>query len=77
MTENDPQRRLRQIFSASCDFIWGTAKAGDWPPQDLPEVVFAGRSNVGKSSLLNALTNRKALARVSRTPHSSAMRPRR
>lgn len=64
----DLQRRLRQIFSANCDFIWGTSQAGDWPPTDLPEVVFVGRSNVGKSSLLNALTNRKSLARVSRTP---------
>lgn len=64
----DPGKRLRQIFSAECDFIWGTSQAGDWPALDLPEVVFVGRSNVGKSSLLNALTNRKDLARVSRTP---------
>lgn len=68
LTNPDLQRRLRQIFSANCDFIWGTAKAGDWPPVDLPEVAFVGRSNVGKSSLLNALTNRNSLARVSRTP---------
>lgn len=61
-------RLLRQIFGAQCDFIWGTGKAGDWPKQDLPEIAFVGRSNVGKSSLLNALTNRKELARVSRTP---------
>lgn len=64
----DLARRLRQIFSANCDFIWGTSVPGDWPPTDLPEVAFVGRSNVGKSSLLNALTNRNSLARVSRTP---------
>ncbi len=68
----DVQRRLRQIFSANCDFVWGTAKSGDWPKDNIsngmPEVAFVGRSNVGKSSLLNALTNRNSLARVSRTP---------
>jgi GTP-binding protein len=45
------------------------AQAGGWrPPSHLPEVAFAGRSNVGKSSLLNRLVRRRALARVSRTP---------
>jgi len=58
----------RLLFAGSCEFVFGGAKAGDLPPADLPEVAFAGRSNVGKSSLLNALTFRKSLARVSRTP---------
>lgn len=51
------------------EFIGGMASADGWrPPLDLPEVAFAGRSNVGKSSLLNRLVRRKAFARVSRTP---------
>jgi len=53
----------------SLQFLGGMAQAGGWrPPSDLPEVAFAGRSNVGKSSLLNRLVRRRALARVSRTP---------
>lgn len=53
----------------SLEFMGGMAKAGGWRPQvDLPEIAFAGRSNVGKSSLLNRLVRRKAFARVSRTP---------
>ena len=53
----------------SLEFIGGMAAADGWrPPTDLPEVAFAGRSNVGKSSLLNRLVRRKAFARVSRTP---------
>ena len=53
----------------SVDFLGGMAVAGGWrPPESLPEVAFVGRSNVGKSSLLNALVRRKAFARVSRTP---------
>jgi GTP-binding protein len=50
-------------------FLGGMATAGGWrPAPELPEVAFAGRSNVGKSSLLNTLVRRKAFARVSRTP---------
>jgi GTP-binding protein len=51
------------------EFLGGLAQAGGWRPStDLPEIAFAGRSNVGKSSLLNKLVKRKALARVSQTP---------
>ena len=51
------------------EFIGGMAAGDGWRPQaELPEVAFAGRSNVGKSSLLNRLIRRKSFARVSRTP---------
>lgn len=57
-----------RLFAGSCDFVAGVATLDRLPDFDLPEVAFAGRSNVGKSSLINALTGRKALARTSHTP---------
>ncbi len=50
------------------DFIKSAVKPKDYPPAELPEVAFVGRSNVGKSSLINVLANRKALVRTSNTP---------
>jgi GTP-binding protein len=58
----------RKLFAGHCGFEWAAAAAAQLPAPGAPEVAFAGRSNVGKSSLLNALTTRKALARTSHTP---------
>jgi GTP-binding protein len=58
----------RKLFAGPCAFIAGAARAESLPPAGAPEVAFAGRSNVGKSSLINALTGRMSLARISHTP---------
>jgi GTP-binding protein len=58
----------RKLFAGPCDFFFAAAKADGLPPIGVPEIAFAGRSNVGKSSLVNALTGRQSLARTSNTP---------
>ena len=58
----------RLLFAGQCDFIAAAQNLTALPPIGLPEIAFAGRSNVGKSSLVNALTGRTTLARTSQTP---------
>lgn len=58
----------RLLFARDVTFMLSVVKLATLPAPDMPEVCFAGRSNVGKSSLINALTNRKGLARASNTP---------
>jgi len=58
----------RKVFAGDWRFVWASPSIETLPPMDGIEVAFAGRSNVGKSSLINALTGRNALARTSHTP---------
>jgi len=60
--------RGRLLFAGPVEFLRGISTLDDVPPMRHTEIAFAGRSNAGKSSLINALTNRKTLARVSNTP---------
>ncbi|WP_246167252.1 ribosome biogenesis GTP-binding protein YihA/YsxC [Sphingomonas piscis] len=65
---DDLTERARKLFSGPIDFLKSAPGLQFLPDPKVPEIAFAGRSNVGKSSLLNALTNRKGLARTSNTP---------
>jgi GTP-binding protein len=66
--DNELAERARKLFAGPIEFLKSAPELKFLPDPDVPEIAFAGRSNVGKSSLLNALTNRKALARTSNTP---------
>lgn len=69
-TDHDAEliERGRRMFAGDWQFIWASPSIETLPPMAGLEVAFAGRSNVGKSSLINALTGRNALARTSHTP---------
>ena len=66
--EDEARESGRLLFAGPVDFVKGVTAMSALPPADRVEVCFAGRSNVGKSSLINALTGRKSLARASNTP---------
>ena len=69
----NPQEWANWLFAQECPFLRSVQKLDDLPEYGLPEIAFAGRSNVGKSSLINALTSRQTLARASNTPGRTQM----
>ena len=66
--EEDLTEQARKLFSGPIDFLKSAPQLQHLPNPTVPEIAFAGRSNVGKSSLINAVTNRNKLARASNTP---------
>lgn len=66
--EPETAEAARKLFAGPVEFLKGVVAMSGLPPGDRLEVCFAGRSNVGKSSLINAITGRKAIARASNTP---------
>jgi GTP-binding protein len=68
LPDDASRESARKLFAGPVDFLKGVVAMSGLPPDDRVEVCFAGRSNVGKSSLINALTGRKGLARASNTP---------
>ena len=66
--DEDMAEAARKLFSGPIDFLKSAPKLEHLPAPSVPEIAFAGRSNVGKSSLINAVTNRSKLARASNTP---------
>ncbi len=68
VADEELAERARRLFAGPIEFLKSAPELKFLPDADMPEIAFAGSSNEGKSSLLNALTNRRGLARTSNTP---------